>query len=286
MLTADCHCRPLAGVVHTNVMRRSIFAAILFMSTPGLAQTPAASDAPAADAPAADAPAADAPPAVAGKTMGVLVLESGVDGVPVTIDGQPAGETPLPGPWTLPAGEHKLELLPPGKPPEVQSFSIEAGQPTVIRVMGAKAAPAPVVSAKPPPPKVVNRGPGFSLATAGYITAGVGVLAIGGGVVMGLSADSAAADARDLKAAGQQNTRSAFESTIDDADRAAFLANLGYGIGGAALVAGAAMIVLASDGPLSGGSPSGGSPSGGSSGGGVSIQVSPSPGGAVVWGRF
>lgn len=261
MLTDDCHCRPPVGVVHTNVMRWFILAAIFMLPAAGLAQAPPA---------AGDAPSE--PSMVAGKTMGVLVLTVGVDGVPVSIDGETIGTSPLPGPWTLPAGEHKLELLPPGKPPEVLRFTITAGQSTVLEVMGKAKAPAPAdaVSAKAAP-KVVKTGPGFSLSMAGYITAGVGVLAIGGGVAMGLAADSAASDARDLKANGQQNTRSAFESKLDEADESAFLANLGYGIGGVALVAGATMVFLASDGPF---------------GGSAGILISPTPGGAVVSGRF
>lgn len=201
----------------------------------------------------------------ASQSMGTLVIVAGKDGVPVRVDGTEIGQTPLPGPWTLAAGEHRVEFLPAGAAPVVRTVSIVAGQATEVKVFDAPTA-APV---EPPPDDLVQApvdpvsGPGFSLATAGYIAAGVGLATVGAGVALGLMADGAADDAF------AATSRSAQQDAVDQADAFAFGANVSYGAGGLMVLGGAAMILLASDGPL-----------------GDGVTVAPAPGGAVIGGRF
>lgn len=246
------------GLVHHKTMRALHIAIAGLLPFSAVAQ-PAADDPPAADPPAADAPAAP-------QTMGTLIIEA-EDGTEVRVDDAVIGKTPLPGPWTLSPGTHTVELRPASGAPTVKQITVEGGQRVEIALGGEKPAEKPVEPEKvpaealatPPPPA----GPGFSLAMGGYIAAGLGLAVVGTGAVLGLQADGLAAEARDLDRAS--NDRADQQDLVDQADGAAFWANVSYGAGGVLLLSGAAMILLASDGPLS---------------------VAPAPGGAVVEGRF
>ncbi len=229
---------------------------------------PAADASPAADAPASDTPSST-PPAgglpTTPQSMGTLVVDA-EDGVEVRVDDAVIGQTPLPGPWTLAPGTHTVELRPASGAPTVRQITVAAGQRVAIDLGGKTPAEAPPPEevpaealATPPPPA----GPGFSLATGGYIAAGLGLAVAGAGVALGLQADSLAAEARDLDRA--THDRAEQQDLVDQADGAAFWANVSYGAGGVLLLSGAAMILLASDGPLG---------------------IAPTPGGAVVEGRF
>jgi hypothetical protein len=208
--------------------------------------------------------------AVAAPTTGTLRLSTGARGAPVYIDGVLAGVAPLPGPWTLPPGEHTVELRPKGKAPVSARFAVSAGQEAAIELLPA-ATPEVTESldaAAAGRTRVIYSGPGFSLATAGYVTAGVGVASGALAVLFGLQAESKAEEARGLDKSNPAFSRATELALIDDADRAAFLANLTMGVGIVAGVAGLSMVFLASDGPLGG------------------LSVAPAPGGAVVGGRF
>lgn len=203
--------------------------------------------------------------------MGTVRLEGGPVGVPVFIDGEAAGISPLPGPWTLTAGAHSVELRPAGASPIVRAVQVEAGREVRV-VLGAVSAARPqLVEPEGAADGVASggaAGPGFSLATAGYVTAGVGLAAVGAGVALGLMADGLAADA--LAVQPPEGTRAEQMKLVDDADAAAFWANVAYGAGGVLVVSGVAMALLASDGPL----------------GDAPVSVVPTAGGAVVVGSF
>lgn len=259
-MTGSRHIAPRrAGVVCSRTMRRSLIAAMSLLPL-------ATHAAPAADAPAAAA-ADDTPPAP--RSMGTVRLEGAPAGVPVFIDGEPAGITPLPGPWTLTAGAHTVELRPAGATPITRAVEVEAGREARL-VLGAVTAarPAPPPADDPPPAIEAATGPGFSLATAGYVTAAVGLVSIGAGVALGLAADGAADDARAVRP--PDGTRAEQQALVDDADAAAFWANVAYGAGGVLVLSGAAMALFASDGLL----------------GDAPATVTPTAGGAAVMGAF
>lgn len=202
---------------------------------------------------------------------GTLRLEVGVAGAPVQIDGKPVGVTPLPGPWALSPGAHTLSVTPTDGPGQTVKFQIIAGKQTALKLLTQRPAPPkPKVEAPAAPArKVVQTGAGFPVARAGYVTAGVGVAALGAAVFFGLQADDAAAQARDLDRRDPANRRADLQALVDDADQAAFTANLLYGVGGVALLTGAAMALWGADGLLSGG-----------------VTVVPAAGGAGLAGRF
>lgn len=206
----------------------------------------------------------------AAPTTGTLRLSTGARGAPVYIDGVLAGVAPLPGPWTLPVGEHAVELRPKGSAPVSARFAIAAGQESAVELLPAA---TPEVTegldaAAAGRTRVIYSGPGFSLATAGYVTASVGVTSGVLAVLFGLQADGKAEEARGLDKSNPAFSRATERALVDDADRAAFLANLTMGIGIVAGVTGLSMVFLASDGPLG------------------SLSFAPAPGGAAVGGRF
>lgn len=205
--------------------------------------------------------------AVSAPAAGTLRLETGARGAPVLIDGAPAGNAPLPGPWTLPPGQHTVEIRAPGQPPAKATVTIVAGQEARVELL-AKAAPVQQAVAVAPSERVVYTGAGFPLATAGYITAGVGLAAGATAVLFGLNANSKAEEARNLDKSDPSHTRAQQLELVDQADRAALLANVTAGVGIVAGVAGISMVLLASDGPLGG------------------LSLTPAPGGAGLAGTF
>ncbi|MEZ4467115.1 MAG: hypothetical protein R3F43_22365 [bacterium] len=193
--------------------------------------------------------------------MGSLVIEGGAPGTPVTVDGQAVGALPLPGPWTLPAGEHTVTI---GS--DERRVQVAAGQLAEVKLGKAAQGAGPKAAPIPAEPEIITRHiPGFPLAKAGYGVAGAGALALGLAVFFGLDADDLAGQARDLDRADPANTRADQHDLARQAEHSAFLANVLYGTGGVLLAGGAALILLGSDGPLA---------------------VAPSPGGVVVGGRF
>lgn len=244
-------------------MRALLIATVGLLPLAGRAQPPP----PASAAEEAPAEADEAP--AAPQSMGTLAIDAD-DGVEVRVDDAVIGETPLPGPWTLSPGEHTVELRPPSGEPTVRRVTIAAGQHLALDLGGKKpdpaAEPAPAPTSDPAVAEpALPAGPGFPVATGGYIVAGLGLLGVGAGVGLGLLADGYAADARDLDRAS--NDRADQQALVDQADGAAFWSNVSYGAGGVMLLGGAAMILLATDGPLG-------------------VSVAPTPGGAMVEGRF
>jgi hypothetical protein len=182
---------------------------------------------------------------------GTLSVVVNRDGVPVYIDGEPVGESPLPGRWALKPGRHEVEARPAGAAPVRQSVEVvRAGHAEVRLEVAEPVAAAPEPAAPERAVEVVHTGAGFSLATAGYVTAGLGIAAAGAGIAFGLSATGSADDAAALDRQDPNNTRADQEALVDDAERSAFLANLSYGVGAVLVASGVAMILLARDGPL------------------------------------
>ncbi len=244
-------------MVKAAVVRRFI-STLLLSALPCLAQE-APTEAPAAP---------ETPPPE--QKMSLLELTTSAEGAQVFIDGELVGQTPLPGPWTLPAGTHEIELRPVRGEPARATVEVEAGARARVTLLEHVPVAAPVEAPKEREVRVVHTGPGFSLATAGYVTAGVGVAAVGAGVAFGIIAQGAADDAAALDRRDAGNSRADLQALVDDVDGAAFAANLLYGVGAVAALAGVTMVVLASDGPLAP----------------QRIEVRPTAGGAALGGTF
>lgn len=153
-------------------------------------------------------------PALAEPSTGTLVVSGVPGGEPVSIDGAVVGQTPLPGPWTLPAGKHTVKIG-----TTERTITIRSGATATWGA--AKATPIKAVQTAP----VAKPAERFPLKTIGYIGAGVGAAALGAGLYFGLqSGDDVSAD-----------------------ERNAVFASMGYGVGAVLLASGAALIVWGDD---------------------------------------
>ena len=174
----------------------------------------------------------------AAPATGTVLIEGAPSGTSVVIDGKSIGETPLPGPWTLPAGDHQVKVG-----DRTQQVTVAAGSQAKFAYSGQAAAPKKTA---PPAITAATQTEKFPVVTAGYVGAGVGLLAIGAGVFFGVS------EADD----------------ISEEESNAVFANIGYGIGGVLLAGGAAMILWGDDDAS------------------ASVGIAPALGGAVIGGRF
>ena len=125
-------------------------------------------------------------------------------------------------------------------------FDFAASQPAPAATAPAAAAPASPTPASSPPPAPAAKS-GGTLRTVGYVVAGVGVLGVGGGVLMGVQAKSQETETRDtckdLPALGfscGESTRADFDS----AQQKARLANVFLIAGGVLAAGGVVMIIV------------------------------------------
>lgn len=174
----------------------------------------------------------------AAPVTGTVLIHGAPSGSPVTIDGKSIGETPLPGPWTLTVGPHEVKIG-----ARTQQVTIAAGDQAKVAYAAGPAAPAKAATAAVDAATTSDR---FPVVTAGYIGAGVGLLAVGAGLFFGLS---------DADGVSEEEANAVF-------------ANIGYGIGGVLLAGGAAMIIWGDDDAS------------------TSVGIAPTLGGAVIGGSF
>jgi len=84
--------------------------------------------------------------------LGRLTVECAVPGVDVSLDGKPAGVTPLAGPiWATP-GTHQLAARREGMVPDVQDVSVAAASERTVTLAPRSAAAPVAVTVAPPPP--------------------------------------------------------------------------------------------------------------------------------------
>jgi len=199
-------------------------------------------------------------------------------GTDVTIDGDHVGTAPLSDAVVVEAGAHTVKFKGPDGSSDTQSVSVLGGQKAVAHfpqtASGAAAAPVPTSPAAaspgpdtsstpapsstpadttptPEPPKHESPGshaPSFITPPdniiPAVILAGVGVVGIGAGIIMGISKNSAQSNANDLGAkieanggpAANPGAYNAYTSDLNDVNTDATLANVGLGVGIAALV--------------------------------------------------
>ena len=163
------------------------------------------------------------------------------------------------------AGVRSLSIRAPGKPIERRDVTLDASKVTNLDLKEepkviAKKEPEPVKPAyvAPPPPPPPRESYWITRRVIGVGVAGIGLAAIGSGVVLGLEANSA----KDAYNAGP--TRESF----DHASSLQTWTNVAL-ISGAVLVAGGVALVVIPDG-----------------GARPAVRVGPAPGGAVMIGTF
>ncbi len=161
----------------------------------------------------------------------------------------------------LTAGDEKrveLKLKPVGgAEPEPVAGAAEAAAPKEPAPEGGEPAAEAASAAEPVAEKPAADGEAGAVSDGsgggiwGWAGLGVGVAGLAGGVALGLLAESAREDeeaAKNRAAETGENLRSEIDSYHADQQRNALLANVAYGVGAVALVAGGLAFLLGGDG--------------------------------------
>ena len=216
-------------------------------------------------------------------TMGRLEIVSEPPGAVVQVEGKGRSEN-VKTPWTgwLEPGVHELKAMLEGHEDEARRVALTAGDEKKVElemkpVGGAEPEPEPkkpAAPAEPPQDAKPEAAPAPEVAKAkepepaagggadpesggaggiwGWVGLGVGAAGLAGGVVFGLMADSATEEEEKTKKAAAADPDTNYRSQIDshhaDAQRNALLANVAYGVGAVALVAGGLAFLLGGDG--------------------------------------
>jgi hypothetical protein len=153
-------------------------------------------------------------------------------------------------------GTHQLRAHAPGKQDWTGSVAIENdGQTASIEIPVLAEAPMPEARAPAPVPPdgsstIENRGDeGSGQKTAGFVIGGVGVIGVVVGSIFGLQAISKNDDSVALCDPDDESRCTAEGKSLrDDAQTAALISTIAFGVGGAALATGIVLVVTAPSG--------------------------------------
>jgi tetratricopeptide (TPR) repeat protein len=186
--------------------------------------------------------------------IATIAIRTSVDGAEVRIDGRLVGHSPLPTPVRVGAGKHTIEALLPGLPAQLRDVDAPGAETTQValefppKVHLAAAVAWPVVASSP-------RDPSHGRRVLGYVVAGAGLVAVAAGTALAFSGLYADNDARANAVAATtaspvtMSDLTKYDQARQAHDDARTRNELGWtmvGIGGAAFVAGAALVVVSS----------------------------------------
>jgi len=189
---------------------------------------------------------------VEGKLSRVVLELPKEDALVIKIDGSTIAPALTREKLPLDPGEHELVASAEGKKPRTVTFTVPPG-PAVTNVSvaaleddvaEAKGKPPPIDDTPPPPPiDDTAASSGSGLKTAGFVTMGVGVVALGVGSYLGLSAKSLDRDAE--AQCTPRGCTSEGKSLNDDARSRGNLATVVFTIGVVAAAGGLVMVLVA-----------------------------------------
>ena len=182
------------------------------------------------------------------EAKGTLILESSVPNAAVTLDGEPAGQTPLT--RMLKPGKHELRVSHAGFYSVERLVAVEAGQTTrdVIRLVAIPGA-EPLVLPTPQPAQPTASG-GLRVPVAGWVALGAGIAAAGAGTWLAVASHN---NQNELLAGYNpaRNSYQGFRSQAISGQNQATWANVCFGIAGAGLVTFGILTWIASSAPPS-----------------------------------
>jgi hypothetical protein len=206
-------------------------------------------------------------------------------GSAITVDGKDVGTAPLARPLVVSPGTHKVKVAKSGMNDDVRAVSPIAGQKlrVVVKLVPVPeptpppTQPAVVATPKPEPVAADSAGGGATVTppeplhrpkdepshpwqtTAAWVSGGVGVVLLGGGLVAQLMSSSASADFNAVKDAPNSSMMcneklpnsggGRCQGLLDTAHQRQTLAIVGFAAGGAALVAALIFVLTAPSGP-------------------------------------
>jgi len=183
------------------------------------------------------------------EAKGTLVLESSVPQADVTLNGEPAGKTPLS--LALKPGKHEIRVSHAGFYPVERLVTVEPGQTTrdVVRLV---AVPGVEPLALPPEQASAGNaaGAGFRVPVAGWVALGVGVAAAGAGTWLAVASHN---NENELLAGYNpaRNSYQGFRSQAVTGQNQATWANVCFAVAGAGVVTWGILTWIASTAPPS-----------------------------------
>jgi hypothetical protein len=177
-----------------------------------------------------------------------IVVTEGVEGLRVRIDGHPLGAAGLGTAFPIDPGPHRISVSAPGHQTWSTSLTVARGSgadtlnvPELEKSAEKTATPAPQQA---PPKDADAPGDGAQTQrTVGYVVGGAGIVALAAGSYFGLKARSQTKDA-DQHCDGKLCDPTGLAGH-DDAHRSALVSTIGFGVGLAAIGAGAVLVLTA-----------------------------------------
>jgi hypothetical protein len=174
-----------------------------------------------------------------------ITLPEQPPGLALKLDGETLSVEALAAPVVVKPGEHEIVATADGRAPFTRKLQVDGGatQSVEVKLAEAPSAVAPPPAAPPPPPPPPPSAHGLNLRTAGFITAGVGVVAFGVFATTGLMAKSKW-DKVNEACGGRRCRDSKYASDIDSGKSLQTMANVSLIVGAVGVVAGAGLIVF------------------------------------------
>jgi hypothetical protein len=182
-------------------------------------------------------------------TVTVVLVGSRSDAAPsIVLDGATADGASLGAETPLDPGAHRVDVTVGGEPTKSVSFTLAEGEHRRVPVM---LAPAPAeqnpraASKKPEPaPGVESGGPSRPLRTWAFMSFGVGVAAIGTGVVTGLMAAGKHSEAQNACPRNQCVEGSPGAGDVQAFHGLTVASTIGYAVGAAAVAGGVTLLLV------------------------------------------
>jgi hypothetical protein len=188
-----------------------------------------------------------------------LAPGASVPGLEVKLDGQTISSAALGFPSPVDPGKHVVEASAPGKKSvrvEVVANAPKTVVKTVVPVLEDETGAAPEVAAPQPDSaspatEPSTKSSGSGLTTLGWVLGGVGVAAIGAGVVFNLSArsdvdrsDNACTQPPDGNTCRDRNDQIEYRDAVSAAETKSTISYVGLGLGSAALATGITLLIV------------------------------------------
>jgi hypothetical protein len=155
----------------------------------------------------------------------------------VRLDGNLLGPASWGTPFPVDPGPHDVSAASPGRVPWTAHVQITGGATTVARVPRLEPTRAEVAPAAPAP------APSRSFPVAGFVVGGAGVAALGVGVVAGVVAANRKHESDSQCAPGGDTCNASGASLLREANTAAWVSDVGFGVGIGALAVAAYLVV-------------------------------------------
>lgn len=150
-------------------------------------------------------------------TVTIVVGPEGVAGAQITVDGNPAESTEL----SLMAGEHTIVVSAEGYQPVTEVVTVKGGEKKELALtLAPMAAPPPPEPATPPPPPPPAEDDGGHSNIPAYVTLGIAGAGVILGTIFGIQALGAKSDFDEDPTV----------ENADDAERAALIADMSFGV--------------------------------------------------------